>query len=197
MLKLYDLQLSGHAHKIRLFCNILGVDYTSIPVDLPGGEHMGPDFKKLNPFSKIPVLDDDGTIIRDSNAILVYIAVKHGNDHWFPKDALGMARVQEWLAVSTNEVMHGPALARAIKVFGVPLDYELAFKTSHGLFEVMNDHLAGRDWLAADHETIADLACYSYIALASDGDIDLAPYPNIVAWLKRVEGLDGFEPVIA
>ncbi|WP_205345754.1 glutathione S-transferase family protein [Pyruvatibacter mobilis] len=196
-MKLYRHELSGHAHRVELFLSLLGLDHELVDVDLVNGEHKQEAFRALNPFGQVPVIDDDGTIVSDSNAILVYLAKKYGTATWLPEDAEGAARVTRWLSVAAGPVAFGPATARLITIFGAPLDAERAKTIAYGLFDVMEQELAGRDWLAGTAATIADIAGYSYIAHAPEGDVSLEPYPHIRAWLKRIEGLDGFVPMKA
>ncbi|MDJ0950351.1 MAG: glutathione S-transferase [Alphaproteobacteria bacterium] len=192
MITLYDFPLSGHAHTVRLMLGILGLDYESITVDLLGGEQRGADYRAINPFGQVPVLDDDGTIVPDSHAILVYLARKYGDGDWLPDDPVDLARVQHWLSVSAGEIYRGPNVCRLVKAFNFPLDYGPAADVARTLFSVMNAHLERQDWLALDRPTIADVACYSYTACAPEGGIDLGEYPAIQAWLGRVESLPGF-----
>nr|WP_316630058.1 glutathione S-transferase N-terminal domain-containing protein [uncultured Brevundimonas sp.] len=113
MITLYDFHLSGNAHKARNLLALIGVDYELRPVDLVAGEQRQPDFLKLNPFGHVPVLVDGDVAIRDSSAILVYLGRKYGRGYWLPVDAEGEARVQEWLAVATNEVAERTRASRA------------------------------------------------------------------------------------
>ncbi|WP_232629890.1 glutathione S-transferase family protein [Methylobacterium sp. Leaf118] len=193
-MKLYDLPLSGHAHRARLFLSLVGVPYETVPVDLPGGEHKSPAFLTLNPFGQVPVLDDDGTVIPDSNAILVYVARKLGRTDWLPEDPEGAARVQRWLSVAAGPIAFGPAAARLVTVFGAAFRPEEVIARAHAILTLVEGELAARDWLAAGHPTLADVALYSYVAAAPEGNVDLAPYPGIRAWLARVEALPGFLP---
>ena len=197
MIKLYRHELSGHAHRVELFLSLLGLDHELVDVDLVNGEHKQEAFRALNPFGQVPVIDDDGTIVSDSNAILVYLAKKYGTATWLPEDAEGAARVTRWLSIAAGPVAFGPATARLITIFGAPLDAERAKTIAYGLFDVMEQELATRDWLAGTAATIADIAGYSYIAHAPEGDVSLEPYPHIRAWLKRIEGLEGFVPMKA
>ncbi len=197
MIKLYRHELSGHAHRVELFLSLLGLDHELVDVDLVNGEHKQEAFRALNPFGQVPVIDDDGTIVSDSNAILVYLAKKYGTATWLPEDAEGAARVTRWLSIAAGPVAFGPATARLITIFGAPLDAERAKTIAYGLFDVMEQELATRDWLAGSAVTIADIAGYSYIAHAPEGDVSLEPYPQIRAWLKRIEGLEGFVPMKA
>ncbi|MFY9294496.1 MAG: glutathione S-transferase [Methylorubrum rhodinum] len=193
-MKLYDVPLSGHAHRARLFLSLLGVAYETVPVDLRSGEHKAPAFLALNPFGQVPVLDDDGTVIPDSSAILVYLAKKLGRTDWLPEDPEGAARVQRWLAVAAGPIAFGPAAARLVTVFGAAFRPEEVIPRAHAILTLVEAELGLRDWLAAAHPTLADVALYSYVAAAPEGNVDLAPYPAIRAWLARVEALPGFLP---
>ncbi|KQT55070.1 glutathione S-transferase [Methylobacterium sp. Leaf456] len=193
-MKLYDLPLSGHAHRARLFLSLVGVPFETVPVDLRGGEHKSPAFLKLNPFGQVPVLDDDGTIVSDSNAILVYVAKKLGRTDWLPEAPEGAARVQRWLSVAAGPIAFGPAAARLVTVFGAAFRPEEVIARAHAILTLVEAELSARDWLAAAHPTIADVALYSYVAAAPEGNVDLAPYPAIRAWLARIAALPGFLP---
>ncbi len=192
MLTLYDDTISGHCHKVRLLLSLIGLEYQTVTVSLPDLENRGEAHLARNPFGQIPVLDDDGTIIRDSNAILVYLAARYGGECWWPSDALDLARIQEWLAVSTLRIYNGPVKARAVLLFGRPWDLAAAQAESHALLKVMNAHLVGRDWLALASLSLADVACYTYIAHAPEGGVSLDAYPAVRAWLARVEATPGF-----
>src|SRR5512143_2542859 len=123
-LRLYDLDLSGNCYKVRLLLSMLGLDYQKIPIDTRTGESQTAEFKRLNPRGQIPVLADGEVVIWDSMAILVYLARRYGNEQWLPSDALGEARVMQWLAVSENELLYGLARARAALKLGRPFDPE-------------------------------------------------------------------------
>ena len=157
--------------------------------------HKSPEFLKLNPFGQVPVLDDDGTALFDSNAILVYLATKYDADRrWLPRDPKGQADVQAWLSVAAGLIAFGPAAARLITVFGAKYNPEDVISRAHGLLRVMNAQLATRHFLVGHDATLADIAGYSYISAAPEGNVDLAAYPNVRAWLARVEALPGFVP---
>ena len=111
-MKLYYHPLSGHSHRAHLFASLVGARPDLIEVDLMSGAHKKPDFLAMNPFGQVPVLDDDGTVVSDSNAILVYLARKLGRTEWLPEDPSGAAAVQRWLSVAAGEVAYGPAAAR-------------------------------------------------------------------------------------
>ncbi|HJU06775.1 MAG TPA: glutathione S-transferase [Nitrospiraceae bacterium] len=191
-MKLYYHPLSGHAHRARLFLSLLNIDHELVLVDIAGGEHKGPDFLKLNRFGQVPVLDDNGTIISDSNAILVYIARKMGSKDWLPEDPEGAAAVQRWLSVAAGEIAHGPAQARLINLVKAPYRPEEVIPRSHAVLALIEAELDGRNWVASERPTIADVALYSYVARAPEGDVNLQNYVNIRDWLNRIEALPGF-----
>ncbi|ABR62931.1 glutathione S-transferase family protein [Sinorhizobium medicae] len=191
-MKLYHHPLSGHAHRVRLFLSLLGLEHELVHVDLASKEHKQEPFLKLNPFGQLPVLDDGGTIVPDSNAILVYLAKKAGCTDWLPEDAGGAAAVQRWLSVAAGQIAHGPAQARLITLFQAPYRPEEVIPRSHAILKLIESELGGRSWIAAERPTIADVALYSYVARAPEGDVDLHPYPEIRSWLARIEALPGF-----
>lgn len=197
-MKLYYHPLSGHVHRARLFLSLLGLQHELVSVDLLKGEHKTPEFLRLNSFGQLPVLDDDGVIVPDSNSILVYLARREGRTDWLPQGALAEARVQRWLSVAAGEIAFGPAAARVVQLFGRDVDPTDMIVRAHRILALIDAELAGRDWVAdvgASTPTIADVALYSYIARAPEGNVDLSAYTNVGAWLARVEALPGFVPM--
>lgn len=193
-MKLYYHPLSGHAHRVRLFLSLLGIAHDLILVDLSQGAQKAPEFLKLNSFGQVPVLDDNGTVIPDSNAILVYLAKKYGKTEWLPETPREAAAIQRWLSVAAGEIEYGPAAARLITVFGRPFNAEEVIARAHRILALIEDRLAQQDWIAAHQPTIADVALYSYVAQAPEGNVDLAAYANVKRWLKRIEVMPGFVP---
>ncbi len=191
-MKLYHHPLSGHSHRARLFLSLTGIPHELVEVDLAKGEHKAPAFLKLNHFGQVPVLDDNGTVIADSNAILVYLAKAYGKGAWLPEAPVAAAAVQRWLSVAAGEIAYGPAAARLITVFNAKYNAEEVIARAHVILQRIEDELAGRDWIAAATPTIADVALYGYIARAPEGNVDLAHYANVRAWLARIEALPGF-----
>jgi glutathione S-transferase len=191
-MKLYYHPLSGHAHRVRLLLSLLGVAHELVQVDLMAGAHKAPAFLQMNRFGQVPVLDDDGTIVSDSNAILVYLAKKHGRADWLPETPEGAAAVQRWLSVAAGQIAFGPAAARLVTLFGAKFNAEEVIARAHAVLAVIDAELEGRSWIAAAQPTIADVALYSYIARAPEGNVDLSAHRNVQAWLGRVETLPGF-----
>jgi len=146
----------------------------------------------------VPALTDGDVVLRDSTAILVYLARKYDKSNmWLPTDPAEHADVQQWLSTSVNEIKNGPFVLRAINLFGMQADREAIVAKTQSLFaDLFEPHLTDNDWLVGSRPTIADIACYSYIARVTEGDFSLEPYPNLRAWLKRTESIEGFTPMM-
>jgi glutathione S-transferase len=160
-------------------------------VDLRKGEQKSSEFLKLNPFGVVPVLVDGDVVLRESTAILTYLARTYGPD-WLPIEPTALAEVQAWLATANKDVVAGPGAARLVTVFNAPLDHKALIDNSHQLLKIIDSHLVGRSWLALDRATIADVAAYSYIAHAPEGHVSLDSYSNIRRWIEAIEALPGF-----
>jgi glutathione S-transferase len=194
-LTLYGLRLSGHSHRAELFLSLLGLPFRFVEA-ASAAQRQAAAFRRLNPLGQIPVLTDGDMVIADSNAILVYLAARYAPDSgWMPDDPLGAAQVQRWLSIAAGEVRYGPALARLMVVFGAQADRATVHAAAARILTFMDGHLADRPYLATDRATLADIACYSYVAHAPEGGVSLAAYPAVRAWLARVEALPGFVPM--
>ncbi|MDI1451431.1 glutathione S-transferase family protein [Polyangium sp. 6x1] len=191
-MKLYSHPLSGNSHKVRLMLSMLRLEHEEIVVDLLKGEHKAPSFLAMNPLGQVPVLVDGDETLRDSQAILVYLARKYGGEAWLPSDPAGLARVVQWLSFAANEVHHGPFLARLHFLLGVQLDLGLAQDRSRAALDVLDAHLAKRAWLEHDRPTIADIAVFPYVGLVREGKVTLDDYRNVVAWIERIRALPGY-----
>ena len=191
---LHGTELSGHAHRVALLLRMLGLPYRFVAA--PPEVRRMPEFLKLNPLGQIPVLEDGPLVLSDSNAIMVYLVRRYApGSPWLPEEPVAAAQVQRWLSIAAGEVMHGCAAARAIKHFNMPMDHKQAVRIAERLLRFMEQHLAGRTYLAAEHPSIADLACYSYVAHVPEGGVSLASYSSVRAWLARVEALPQFVPL--
>lgn len=192
MLKLYTAGLSGNAHKVRLGLSLMKVPYEEVEMSFEDGSLKSADFLAKNPRGQVPAIEDDGEAIWDSAAILVYLGRKHGGESWLPSDPSGMAHVAEWLTVAGSEHLLGLSRCRFLKRRGLTEGYEAAHAVALKTLDMMEGHLKGRDWLAADRPTIAEPACYVYVALADEGEIDTSGHAAVGAWLQRIRALPGF-----
>lgn len=191
-MELYDLELSGNCYKVRLFLALIQQPYTLRSVDFLKGEHKNEESIKRNVFGEIPVFIDGDLILRDSQAILVYLARKFDRTDWYPTTPADEAKVVQWLMVAESEIARGPNDARLHDKFGYQLDIDLARSKSTRILDILNEHLTDRDWLELDRPTIADLACFPYVALSHEGGISLEPYPAIQSWIERIKALPNF-----
>ncbi|MEX3932078.1 glutathione S-transferase family protein [Paraburkholderia phymatum] len=191
-IRLYTTLLSGHGHRVKLFLTLLDLPFEVIELDMRAGDNREPEYLALNPFGQVPTIQDGDVTLFDSNAILVYLAKRYGDASWLPDDAIGAAAVQRWLSLAAGQIAYGPCAARLVTVFGAPLDHETAKGIAARLFDVIDRELATKPFAAGEHVTIADIAAHTYIAHAPEGGVSLEPYPNIRAWLRRVEALPRF-----
>jgi glutathione S-transferase len=191
-IKLYNFPRSGHAHRVELMLSLLQLPTELIFVDLAKGAHKQPEYLAINPMGQVPAIDDQGVVLADSNAILVYLAQKYGNGCWLPTDPVGSAKVQRWLSIAAGPIAFGVARARLITVFGAPYNAEEVIANSHALLKIIDQELSATPYLVGTEPTIADVSAYSYIAHAPEGNVSLDEYANIRAWLARIEALPGF-----
>ena len=191
MITLYGTPVSGNAYKVRLLLSLLGLEFDEINVNLMTGENRTESFLALNPRGQVPVLVDGEVTVWDSQAILVYLARRYG-EAWLPADPVPMAEVMQWLAVSENELLFGLARARAVLHFGRDFDLPSCQAYGRAGLKVLEQRLAGNDWLAAGRPTIADVACLPYAALSYMGGLPLDAHPAIRAWIDRIRALPGF-----
>ncbi|MBY5523601.1 glutathione S-transferase family protein [Rhizobium leguminosarum] len=196
-MKLYDYILSPSCYKVRLMAALAGVKLELRPVDFhPGAEHRGPELLALNPAGSIPILEDGDLILTESSGILVYLATKAGPEWLDNGTAEEAARVQQWLSFSgrltaslgaarLHEMLLRPGDIGALQAQGIAALREL----EAGLVE---QGLRGMRFLAAGRPTIADIACFPYVALAPDGGVTLDAYPAIRLWSRALRALDKF-----
>lgn len=195
-LTLYGTPTSGHAHRVELLLLLLELPFAY--VEAPAPVRRTAEFRKLNPLGQIPVLSDGELVLCDSNAIMVYLVKRYApHSAWLPNEPLAAAQVQRWLSIAAGELRYGPAAARMALQWGMPEDPVRATEIADRLLRFMDAHLTGRSFLAAEQATLADLACYAYVAHAPEGGISLAPFPQVRAWLARVEALPRFKPMPA
>lgn len=194
-MKLYDLELSGNCYKVRLFAALAKIPLDIVPVDFLDGEHKRPPLIDLNPWGEIPILVDGPVVLRDSQAILVYLATKYGGANWLPHDPAGFAEIIQWLSTAANEIQNGPGAARLVDKFGYAIDKADTLKRAARILPLLDTYLSKHQWLALNQPSIADCAVMPYVALAPEGGISLQPYPYISKWIERIKALPGFIPM--
>lgn len=192
---LHGTALSGHTHRVELFLNLLQLPYRRI--DAPGPVRQSAEFLRLNPRGQIPVLQDGQLVLTDSNAILVYLAKRYAaGTSWLPDDPVDAARVQSCFSLAAGEIAYGPAKARVSARFGdTGMPPGLMHQLATQALTFMEYSLEHHAFLAGAHPTLADLACYSYIAHAPEGGIALEPYPRVCSWIVRIQAMPHFVPM--
>lgn len=194
MLKLYDREGSGNAYKVRLLLALLDVPYERIPIAIQDGRNaVDAAYLTLNPRGQIPTLVDGEEHLWGSTAILVYLAARHDSARsWLPQEPLRLGKTMQWLELAQNEIANGLFRARMIAHMGLPGDLDAAHAQAAVALAVLEGRLGQADWLAGGGPTIADVACFPYVALAHQGRVDLAPYPGVQCWVARVKALPGY-----
>jgi glutathione S-transferase len=203
MIELYDYALSGNCYKVRQLLAWLDLKYEKLAIDFyPGLEHRGDAFLEINPLGQLPVLNDSGEIIRDAQAILVHLASTYDKiGHWYPlNEPRRLGQIQSWLAFADSLTATCSA-ARLHDAMFFPIDIERARAGAERLLRILDEHVwcgerRGRSWLCeGERPTIADLACFPYVALCEEGGISQLPYPAVMRWVHRFMRLDGFVPM--
>jgi len=192
MLKLYDHPLSGNCYKVRLLLNQLGVKYERILVDIFKAEHKTEEFARLNPNMKIPVIDDDGFIMWESNAILLYLVKKYSPNRFKSADPAIYGHIVQWLIFGKTTVDPNYAIARYYKKFLTEGQYDkndfMKLQTNcHKILDQLNKHFLSNEFIAGEY-SVADIACYPYIKLSEEADIKLNNYSSVRKWISNIEG---------
>ena len=197
MLKLYDFLESGNGYKVRLLLHQLGLPFERLELDIVNGATRTPEFLARNPNGRIPLLElDDGTHLAESNAIQWYLA---DETDLLPDDPLDRARVLQWMFF--EQYSHEPFIAtiRFWHHTGVAAEKarEIAERRPRGgeALQVMDRHLATREFFVADRYSIADIMLVADTHVAHEGGFDLTPHPHVRAWLDRVRAQPGHVPI--
>jgi glutathione S-transferase len=192
-LRLYDYVASYNCYKARLLLAQLGRRYERVPVDIFDGDTLTDEYARINPARTTPVLETEQGYLPESNAILVYLAA---GTPLLPDDPFELAQTIRWLIYEQTDVIPGIAGLRFRLQTGrlTPDDPNTVRRRAAGqaVLELMNDHLASREFFVGGRYTIADIALYAYTHRADEAGIDLDPYPNVRAWFERVEAQPGY-----
>ncbi|HSC06965.1 MAG TPA: glutathione S-transferase family protein [Steroidobacteraceae bacterium] len=190
MINLYVFPPSPRAFKVLAAATHLGLEHNVRLVDLPKGEHRTPEFTALNPNRKMPVLEEDGFVLWESNAILQYLAAKKPESGLLPTDARGRADVTRWQFWDMAHwdpacaILIFESLVKKLLAIGEPDPKEIAkgqerFKT---VAEVLDAQLKDRQYVTGDALTVADISIGAPLNLARPAGIPFDQYPNIRRW---------------
>jgi glutathione S-transferase len=197
-MKLYDNLSSGNAYKVRLLLHLLGLPFERVEIDIDRGETRTPEFLRLNPNGRVPVLElEPGVTLAESDAIIWYLAE---GTRFLPEDRLGRAQVLQWMFF--EQYSHEPNIATprywiTHRVLTPEREAQLPAKRKLGYdaLGVMERHLAERAFFVGERCTIADIALYAYTHVAEEGGFDLAGLPAVRRWLDRVASEPGHVPI--
>jgi glutathione S-transferase len=197
-IELYGDSISGNCYKLQLACAQLDIDYTWHEIDILAGESRTEKFLAMNPNGRVPLMAlPDGRYLSESNAILCYLA---DGSTLAGDDRFERANVLRWMFF--EQYSHEPYIATSrfiIQYLGRPEEREGDLESRKGggymALDVMEQELTDNDFIANDNYSIADIALYAYTHVADEGGFDLGNYPQIRAWLERVEMQDGFVPM--
>lgn len=194
MYKLFDFLPSGNCYKIRLLLNQLRIPYQRIEVNVLQQQSRTPEFLKINPNGKIPVLEHNGRYLTESNAILWYLAK---DTDFLPNGNFEQAQVLQWMFF--EQFSHEPYIAKSrfwVSILNAKEHYEeqlaALIPLGYAAMDVMEVHLANHSFFVNNRYSIADIALYAYTHVAEEGSFDLSRYINIQNWFKRIESQPEF-----
>lgn len=193
--RLYDYRFSGNSYKIRLALSQLGLDVDVVPVDILSGDTRTPEFLRRNPMGQIPVLElSDGTFLRESNAILFWLAV---GTKLMPETDRDQAHALQWMFFEQSNIDKVLGRTRFLKAFPAfrtpaPHEWEEWYRVGNQALTVIDEHLAGKTFLVGRAYSIADIALYGYVHTADEGGFTLADFPNVGRWLHEIEATEGY-----
>jgi glutathione S-transferase len=194
MLTLFDYGPSANCLKVRVLLRQLGLDHDRVSVDIFAGESQTETYAAMNPARRTPaLLLESGEAIAESNAILLYLAE---GTRLLPDERVARAHVHQWLFFEQNLLEPNVGTARFWRLTGRdrerPEAFERHFEAGLSALRILDDYLAGREFLVGGRYTVADIALYAYTHVAHEAGIDMAAYSAIGPWLARFEATDGF-----
>ena len=192
-MRLYNVAYSGNSYKVRLLLSHLVIPFEIVEVDILNGASRTPEFLKVNPNGRTPVLDDNGFILAESNAILAYLA---RGTRYLPEDRKMFAHVFQWLFF--EQYSHEPFIATSRFWLQHKPDTPeraalLASKRDSGwaALKIMEEHFTKNDFFVGDY-SIADIALFAYTHVADEGGFPLGDFPKVQEWIQRVTAQPGF-----
>ena len=190
MIELFSAN-TPNGKKISIMLEEIGYDYKVTKVDLDKGDQFKSDFKKISPFSKIPVILDheNNQSVFESGAILIYLAEKSGKFY----DSENRLEINQWLMAQMGYV--GPMLGQHHQFHHYnpgksEFGEERYFKISKRIYQDLDERLAESEFLSGNKYTIADIATFPWIARHEWHDIGLSKFKNLTRWYKKISKRD-------
>ena len=200
-MRLYHHPMSSNARRAVMTAVHLGTELDLVIVDLGKGEQRQPDFLKLNPNGRVPVLVDDDFVLTESHAIMLYLADATAGQTVYPTARRPRADVNRWLFWSAHHFQ--PAVSvlareRVIKprFLGQPTDEAEVKRGTELLLDcarVLDAQLAGRQWVTGDALTLADFALATPLAFMGPAELPLRAHRNVMRWFAAVQELDAWK----
>jgi maleylpyruvate isomerase len=199
-MRLYSFFRSSAAYRVRIALNLKGIEYETATVDLPGAAHRAPEFRALNPQATIPTLDDDGTILWQSLAIIEYLDARYPVPRLIPAEPVARARVQALAQLIVCEI-HPLNNLRVLKYLRGELKLDDAavhkwyshwIAEAFGPLETLVGRFSGGRYCFGDSVTVADVCLVPQIYNARRFNCDLAPYPQLVRITAELEAEPAF-----
>lgn len=203
MITIYGNELSNNSNKVRFVANALKTDYEFKTVNVLAGENKKPEFLKLNPVGKIPVLQDGDFVLFESNAISKYLAQK-ASSSLYPTDPKSRATVDQWMDFSSIHI--GTAMGRVLfnrvlyKVFGGQKD-EQSLKDGLGFLDrflpVLEQQLGKEKYLTGPHMTLADICLLAVLDPAELASVSFDSYPRLKKWQKELQAQEFYQKLFS
>ena len=197
--RLYDYLPSGNGYKVRLVLRQLGLPYELVELDIKHGATRTPEFLAKNPNGRIPLLEIPGRgYLAESHAIIAYLAE---GSALVPADPLDRARMWQWMCFEQYNLEPNIGTARFWLASLGKTEAELGEKleekrrNGHAALAVLEQGLAGREFLVGERYSLADIALYGYTHVAPEGGFALDGYPAIRAWCARIAAQPGHVPI--
>ncbi|MCZ4340921.1 glutathione S-transferase family protein [Sphingomonadaceae bacterium G21617-S1] len=188
MMHIYGDSISGNCLKVKWVADLRGLPYRWIETSVLAGDTRTPDYLAMNPAGQVPLVRfDDGRTLAQSNAIMLAFAE---GSNLIPEDGYLRAKMYEWLF--WEQYSHEPYVAVArfhVHYLGktvAELDPKI-IERGNGALKLLDDSVAGRDFLVGDRLTLADIALVAYSRVADEGGFALGDYPALQRWIARVE----------
>jgi glutathione S-transferase len=204
-MQLYIFPPSPNSLCCQAVANQAGIELELVPVDLPGGGHMDPEFVSLNPNHKIPTLVDGDFSLWESCAIMLYLAQQAPDSNQIPDDPRQRAQMAQWMF--WKNAHFGPACGTFLfenivkKIFDMgepdPAQLEKGSEEFHRYASVLNDHLQGRDYMVGDSVTLADHALATWMVHAEAAGYPKENYAELARWSQGILGSAAWKKALA
>lgn len=195
-MKLYGHPFSSNVRRVQMLCEECGIQYQYETVDLMKGEQYSPQFLAINPNAKVPVIDDDGFVLWESQAIMRYLADKHEASTWYPMEPKARARVDAWLDWNQTRLgQEAGKIAFNVLILGDKGDkqkIEEGKKSLTKILPVLEGALSAQSYICGNQPTLADFAFVPNFAYLEMCQYDLGEYPAVSKWYQTMKSRKSF-----